>query len=327
MAQPASIVASEGPPVTIFTVPLPSLTGEARERLPASTEASIVGPDGAPLIIVLGGISGTKTVVRHSDGAPGWWPAVFGPGSAVGTDHYRILGIDFVADDSGAYAPSTLDQAAIIRDTLAALGEAEAFAIVGASYGGMVALAYAAEARPVATRLVIIGAAHCPHPMATAARSLQRQVVALGVSAGRASEGLALARAMAMTTYRTPREFGERFVGGITTSAPLAPSEPRAYLDARGAAFADVMSAGRFLSLSASIDRHSVDPAAVTVPTLVVATEEDQIVPLVQAAQFAAALGGQASFRVIRSIYGHDSFLKEPAMIETLVHEHLGTGA
>ena len=133
--------------------------------------------------------------------------------------------------------------------------------------------------------------------------------------------------AMAMTTYRTSREFGERFVGGITTSAPLAPSEPRAYLDARGAAFADVMSAGRFLSLSASIDRHSVDPAAVTVPTLVVATEEDQIVPLVQAAQFAAALGGQASFRVIRSIYGHDSFLKEPAMIETLVHEHLGTGA
>ncbi|MWK60509.1 alpha/beta hydrolase, partial [Pseudomonas otitidis] len=101
------------------------------------------------------------------------------------------------------------------------------------------------------SRLVIFGAADEPHAMATAQRSLQRQVVALGRSTGNAEQALSIARAMAMTTYRTPREFGTRFPGGIQGGDPLSGSEPWSYLSARGRAFLDVMSPERFLSLSA----------------------------------------------------------------------------
>jgi homoserine O-acetyltransferase len=308
---------------SLFSVPLPSLTGEARERLPNETSAALSGPDGAPIIVVLGGISGTRHACHGVEGECGWWHEVFGEGRPAGCSTYRILGIDFVADDGGRFAPSTYDQAAIIKDALSAIGEDEPFAIVGASYGGMVALAYAERFRPRLTKIVAINAGAQPHAAATAARCLQRQVVALASTAGAPDKGLALARAMAMMTYRTQAEFGERFAGGIEGSDPLSTAEPLCYLRARGEAFVQHMSAGRFLSLSASIDRHTVDATRMDNEVLIVATAEDQVVPLPPARQLAQQLGPRARLKVISSLYGHDSFLKEPDTIVELVDQFL----
>jgi homoserine O-acetyltransferase len=148
-------------------------------------------------------------------------------------------------------------------------------------------------------------------------------VVALGLKAGAPEEALAIARAMGMTTYRTAREFGERFSGGIEAGDPLSGSEPWSYLSNRGRAFLDVMSPGRFLSLSASIDRHKVNPSAIPNDALVIAATEDQVVPLQQISKFAAELGGKTRLRVISSIYGHDSFLTEPERIGAFIREFL----
>ena len=308
-----------------FDVPLTSLEGEAKLRLPNLTKAALIGPEGAPLLVVLGGISGNRHACANEDGRSGWWSSIFGPQGTVGHGSFRVLGIDFVADENGEFAPDTFDQAAIIHDALAVLGEDDPYALIGASYGGMVALAYAQKYRPT-SKLVIFGAGAEPHPMATAARSLQRQVLALGKAAGEAERGLALARAMGMTTYRTPREFADRFNGGIEDSDPLSSSEPWSYLSARGKAFINVMSPERFLSLSASIDRHKVDPAQISNETLVIACTEDQVAPLQQCAELAAKLGGETRFRVIQSIFGHDSFLTEPERVGALIREFLDEG-
>lgn len=318
-------VAVPGEAPRSFDVPLTSLDGEAKRRLPNSTKAALIGPDNAPLLVVLGGISGNRYACANEDGRSGWWSSIFGPQGTVGHGAFRVLGIDFVADPSGEFAPSTADQTAIIRDALAVLGEGDPYALIGASYGGMVSLAYAEKYRP-ASKLVIFGAGAEPHASATAARTLQRQVVALANSAGKAEEGLAIARAMGMTTYRTAREFGERFEGGIESSDPLSTSEPWAYLSARGKAFINVMSPERFLSLSASIDRHRIDPAAIKNDALVIACTEDQVAPLQQCAELAAKLGGETRFRVIQSIYGHDSFLTEPERVGALIREFLEEG-
>ena len=308
-----------------FDVPLTSLEGEARDRLPNATKAALIGPAGAPLLVVLGGISGNRHACANEDGRSGWWSSIFGPAGPVGHGEFRVLGIDFAADETGAFSPSTMDQTAIIRDALAVIGEGDPYALIGASYGGMVSLAYAQRYRPT-SKLVIFGAGAEPHPMATAARSLQRQVVALGQASGKPEEGLAIARAMGMTTYRTPREFAERFKGGIESADPLSSSEPWSYLSARGKAFLNVMSPGRFLSLSGSIDRHKVDPAEIDNDVLVIACTEDQVVPLQQCAQLAAQLGGSTQFRVIQSIFGHDSFLTEPERVGALIREFLDAG-
>ncbi|MEO5774172.1 MAG: alpha/beta fold hydrolase [Sphingomicrobium sp.] len=324
-APPGAADAPPGEAPRSFDVPLTSLEGEAKERLPGSTKAALIGPDGAPLLVVLGGISGNRHACANEDGRSGWWSSIFGPRGPVGHGEFRVLGIDFVADAEGAFAPTTLDQAAIIRDALGVIGEGDPYALIGASYGGMVSLAYAQKYRP-SSKLVIFGAGAEPHASATAARTLQRQVVALAKAAGKAEEGLAIARAMGMTTYRTQREFGERFKGGIESSDPLSSSEPWGYLSARGKAFINVMSPERFLSLSASIDRHQVDPAAISNETLVIACTEDQVAPLQQCAELAAKLGGETRFRVIQSIYGHDSFLTEPERVGALIREFLDEG-
>src|SRR3546814_13886727 len=79
------------------------------------------------------------------------------------------------------------------------------------------------------------------------------------------------------------------------------------------------MSPGRFLSLSASIDRHRIDPAAITTPALLIGAESDQLVPPSPMEALAAALAGPPAPRILPSLYGHDIFLKDAARMADIV--------
>ena len=191
--------------------------------------------------------------------------------------------------------------------------------INGAPCGDMAAHARA-EATPArAAGLVLIPAGGEPHPLATANRELQRRVVALGLESGKADEALAIARGMAMLTYRTPDEFAARFEGGIDACCPQTASAPGAYLRARGAAFRQVMSPERFLSLSGSIDRHRIDPAAISCPVLLIGADSDQLVPPEQMRALAARLAGPAELHLLPCLWGHDMFLKDAEAVGRLV--------
>jgi homoserine O-acetyltransferase len=302
-----------------FELPV-KLSGRARDSLPDRTRALLAGPDGAPLVIALGGISATAAVIRDEDGGPGWWTSAFGWGCAIDPAEYRILGIDFLADDSGRFAPSTYEQAAIIDSAIEVLGE-QPHAVVGASYGGMVALAWAEQSKQTSTRLVLISANAEPHSFASAARSLQRRVVGLGLASNCASEALSIARGMGMLTYRTAGEFEKRFAGGLEHHDPLGPTDPGHYLEARGRSFVETMPPGRFLSLSASIDRHRVDVSKIANRALVVGVEEDLLVPREQCVELARRLAGPVRLELVHSLYGHDAFLKEPAIAQLIAGE------
>jgi homoserine O-acetyltransferase len=291
-----------------FEVPLPP----ALARFGDSVGASLAGPEGAPLVVVLGGISAHRFPCD-------WWPGVTGEGFAVDPTRFRILGIDFIADRFGRRAPTTADQAAAVAAVLDAIGVARTFAFVGASYGGMTALAFGQHFPGRVERIVAVCAGGEPHPAATAIRELQRRVVALGIEHGDADEALSIARGLAMLTYRTPDEFAARFAGGIGKEDPLCCSEPGIYLRARGDAFRQAMSPQRFLSLSASIDRHCVDPAAIRQPVLLIGAESDQLVPPAQLRDLHGRLAGPARLELLPSLYGHDMFLKDAAAVSALV--------
>lgn len=284
-----------------------------------STRATVSGQPDGPLVVVLGGISGNRFVCGSPDGRRGWWPDLVGEGCAVDPARYRILGIDFAADPNGRVAPTTKDQARVVCAALEAAGALKAHAIVGASYGGMVALSMGEHFPDRVEKLVVISAGAEPHPAATAARELQRRVVALGLSCGRAPEALSIARGMAMMTYRTSDEFGQRFAGGIDDEDALRRSAPGEYLCARGEAFLSTMSPERFLSLSASIDRHLVDPRKIRTPAFLVGAKTDQLVPPQQMRDLAAALPGNAALQLLDCIYGHDMFLKEATAVGNLI--------
>lgn len=299
----------------LFNVPIPA----DLRHLGESVLASGFGDSSNPPLVLLGGISGNCFPCTQPDGSGGWWFGLAGEGSPIGPERHYVIGVDFAGDESGQSAPSTFDQARVLAAALESIGIDRPVTIIGASYGGMVALALAEIDPARVGRLVIISAGAEPHPAATAARELQRRVVALGVESGRGDEALAIARGMAMLSYRTPEEFAVRFEGGIAESAPQSCSQPGGYLRARGQAFLSVMSPGRFLSLSASIDRHCVHPQRIAAPALLIGADSDQLVFPAQMQALASALSGPVELHVIDSLFGHDMFLKEAERVGRIV--------
>ena len=282
------------------------------------------GAPWAPIVVALGGISASRHVAAHAaDDSPGWWDDFIGAGRAIDPTRYRVLGMDYIA---GGAPVGTDDQARLLAAALDQLGIATVRAIVGSSYGGMVGLAFAALFPSRVGRLVIISAAHESHPMATAWRVIQRRITRLGIAAGRPREGLGLARALAITTYRTADEFAARFKGGPRADGEGWRWPVEEYLDHHGDRFAATCPAERFLALSESIDLHRVDPASVTVPATLVAVSGDTLVPPWQMRDLERKLAGPTSLVEISSVYGHDAFLKEPQVLAPFISNALSAG-
>lgn len=301
----------------------PKYTDGARE---VRVRWALFGADDAPVVIVQGGISADRAVSAELDGRPGWWDAIVGSGRVIDTTRYRVLAIDWLArsDLGDALAVGSEDQADALAALLDAFGIGQIHAYVGASYGAMVGLAFAARHPQRLHRLVAIAGAHRAHPLSIALRNIQREVVRFADRHGDSGTGLDLARRLAMTTYRGEREFAERctqpprYVDGRFRFAE------EDWLSAAGANFAQRFEAERFLSLSESIDLHAVAPESVRVPTTLVGIAADRVVPLADLCELQRRCGAAATLHVIDSRYGHDAFLKEPAQIGALLHEALG---
>src|SRR5580698_1873108 len=292
----------------------------------------LVGPANAPVVCALGGISANRRVFDSEEPRKGWWSEVVGPGQALDATRFRVLSFDYLGGSAETTGPassghfpniSTYDQAELLVRLLNNLGLKSLRAIVGGSYGGMVALAFGERYPERVSRLVVIGAADRTHPMATAWRSVQRQVLRFAVECGRPKEGLKLARALAMSTYRSAEEFEARFDGAPTREGERFAFPVEQYLFARGNDFAKRHHPEAILCLSESIDLHHVDAARIFVPTTIVAIREDQLVPLTDLRGLAARLP-IAKLHEISSIYGHDAFLKESDQLRGIFNVALG---
>jgi homoserine O-acetyltransferase len=169
-------------------------------------------------------------------------------------------------------------------------------------------------------RLCAISAAHKPAALARGWRGVQRRVVEFALTQGAADEGLSLARQLAMITYRSAEEFDARFPGGVGDDGR---SELDRYLVARGDAYVSAMAPQRWLSLSESIDRLDVEPAAVRAAVTLAACPTDQIAPIESIQELARQLPHLRALHDLPSLYGHDAFLKEPAQIAAIIRSCL----
>ena len=288
----------------------------------------MAGARGAPVVAALGGISAGREVFALQPGATGWWQDAVGPGRALDTDRFRVLGMDFLGgshrtsgpvDGASFPAISAFDQARVMVALMDHLRIDCLHASLGASYGGMVTLALA-QAHPRRIRhAVVLSAAHRTHPMSTAWRSVQRAIVRYALGHGEGARGLTLARALAMATYRSAREFEERFPGPAEAGPDGFRFPVEAYLMARGASYAAHYRPEAFVCLSESIDLHRVEPGEIRVPTTLLAVQEDQLVPLADMRELRDRHGGNCSLVEISSLYGHDAFLKETEVLRDLI--------
>src|SRR4051812_31635795 len=182
----------------------------------------LTGPAGAPVVVALGGISASRRVWLPDEPRGGWWNEIVGPGLALDTQQFRVLSFDYLGASADSTGPrdgaafpalSAYDQAEVLLRLINHLGLSSLRAIAGASYGGMVALAFGERYPDRVARLIVISAADRAHPMASAWRVVQRRIVKFAIESGKPAQGLELARALAMATYRSPEEFAARFSG------------------------------------------------------------------------------------------------------------------
>jgi homoserine O-acetyltransferase len=289
----------------------------------------LAGPAGAAIVCALGGISASRRVCLTEDPRQSWWSAVAGPGLALDTRRFAVLSLDYIGGGQsfagGGKLPSlsSYDQAEGLLRVLNHLGIKALLAIAGGSYGGMVALAFGERYPERVGQLIVISGADRAHPLATGWRTVQRRVVRLALEEGRAEEGMQLARALAMTTYRSAEEFAARFDGEPSRQDGEFVFPVERYLLSRGADYAARHRAQTFLALSESIDLHRVDAARIFVPTTAIAVREDQLVPLADMRALAARLPRGRLYE-ISSLYGHDAFLKEGDQLHGLFNRMLG---
>ena len=288
------------------------------------------GPAEAPQVLVIHALTGS------ADAAGDWWSPLIGPGLALDTERVGVLSANLLGgcygttgptspdpatgDPYGAAFPaiSTRDQARAhwaLLDTLDVPGLA---LVVGGSLGGMVALEVALE-RPEAVRSVMPIAA----PAATGALAVAWNAIQLALVDRLGEDGLALARELAMTTYRSEADFDQRF--GRAAEADGTASIV-SYLRYQGRKLVRRFDPDTYRTLVGAMDRHDIGagrgglgPAlarladhGVRLTGLGITGDilfgPEQVRTLVDAA---AAEGGHARYVEVRSTKGHDAFLAE----------------
>jgi homoserine O-acetyltransferase len=311
----------------VLTLPGPWTLASGQSLPQVKIAMRMAGQSGAPVVIAIGGISASRRAVSLA-GEPedGWWQSVLGTDGVDITQSFRVLGVDYLGGNGDTSGPANwggsgedfpeihaADQADLLAAVLDELGIEQVAAIIGASYGGMVALPFAARFPRRAKKTMVIAAAHRAEPMATARRIVQKQLLALAETPEARIKALAVARALAMTTYRSNEEFRTRF-GGPGGRASL-----ESYLEYTGGQFAKRFDVNAYQCLLESIDTHSLNPASLLESLTLVGFDTDELCPPRLLQELASMAPGTEVLTEIETMYGHDAFLLEAGQVSAAV--------
>lgn len=283
----------------------------------------------------------------------GWLEDLVGPGRAIDTDRFFVLCMNALGGCQGTTGPASMsprgtewgtrfpyttirDQADAVWRACAALGITRFALVLGGSLGGMQALEFAILHPTAVDRLAVIAAPAAVTADAIAQNSLQIDAIRLdpnwhggeyyderpGYGPHR---GLALARKLAMVSYRSPHELSDRFA-----RTPQSAVDPyggtgrfavESYLDFHGNRFTRRFDANSYITLAGAMTSHDVGRgrggakealAALEMPALTVAVSSDRLFAPTETHALAellpASVTGDRALE-IDSPYGHDGFL------------------
>lgn len=329
------------------------LGGELRDvQIAFETWGKLAPAKDNALLLFTGLSPSAHAASSPADPTPGWWEEMLGPGKPLDTQRFHVVCVNSLGSCFGSTGPSSLnpadgkpyalgfptltveDIAAAAHAALQALGIRRVRAVIGASLGGMSALAYALLFPAAAEVLVSLSSATHSEPFAIAVRSLQRELIRSdGAWQGGnyppgdgPRAGMRLARKLGMMSYRSASEWLERFGRERADSAEHEPFgiefEVESYLESRARAFVGGFDANSYLYLSRAMDLFDAAEHGGTVDkafkrlklqqALVVGVETDILFPLHQQRALADALrrtGIETQYLSLPSKQGHDSFL------------------
>ncbi|HSI85976.1 MAG: homoserine O-acetyltransferase [Candidatus Methylacidiphilales bacterium] len=347
-------------------------TFECGQTLPQLTLAyqtyGTLNPARDNAIYIFHALSGDAHVagVHQDDGRTGWWDLMVGPGKAFDTDLYYIICANIPGGCKGSTGPSSVepstgkpfgmrfpvttvhDMARAQQRLVTHLGITQLLATVGASMGGMQALAHA-ELFPGATRGVICVAVTGKFTsQAIAWDEIGRRAIMMdpdwhsGEYYGRTPpvQGLAVARMVAHVTYLSEsamerkfsrrRQFREEIAYGFDVEFAV-----ESYLAYQGRAFHQRFDANSYLYITRATDyfvfggewgsyRQGFEKS--DAKFLFLAYTSDWLFPPSQVEELPAAAkeaGRDAEYYLIDVPHGHDSFLLEAEPQETYVRAFL----
>ncbi len=226
-----------------------------------------------------------------SDGPPGWWDEMIGPGKGIDTRHYFVVCANILGGCKGTTGPSSIDPAtgkpygssfpsftvndvvAVDRLLLAHLGIERLAAVVGGSFGGMQVLAWAIRHPESVDRAVCIASAASLSAQALAFDAVGREAIiadpdwrggdyyGTGTSPAR---GLAQARKIGHITYLSQDMMaakfgrGKRPRGDATANDPAAAFrtdfEVESYLAHQGRKLVERFDANSYLHITRAMD-------------------------------------------------------------------------
>lgn len=307
-------------------------------------------------VLIFTGLSPSAHVCSSAeDPSTGWWEDMVGPAKPIDTNRYFVVCINSLGSCFGSTGPASTDPdigtpyrltfpVLTVEDiacssayVLDHLGIEAVHTVVGASMGGMTALAFCLVHPDRARRLVSISSAARSLPFSIALRSLQREMIRTDpewqnggypLDGLGPANGMRLARKLGMITYRSAAEWVERF-GRERATAPNTDDghfgidfEVESYLEHQANSFIGSFDANCYLYLSRAMDLfdaadHGGSLAASFASlkiesALIIGVETDFLFPVNQQEELAVALDKHAptvKFMRLNSLQGHDSFL------------------
>ncbi len=306
-------------------------------------------------VLVFTGLSPSAHIASSEDDpANGWWEDMVGPDKPIDTGRYFVVCVNSLGSCFGSTGPASIDPATGERyrlhfpvlhvediaaggaEVLDHLGIQQADTVLGASMGGMTALAFAMLHPERARQLVAISSSARSLPFSIAIRSLQREMIRRDTAWQNGNyppdappvTGMQLARKLGMITYRSADEWAERFGRERVTDRPPVDHpfgmdfEVESYLEAHAAKFVGSFDANCYLYLSRAMDLFdatdhggSLEQALSRVQVkraMIIGVDTDFLFPVEQQEELAIGLQKQVAevvFHRLASIQGHDSFL------------------
>ncbi|MDI3270079.1 MAG: homoserine O-acetyltransferase [Bacillota bacterium] len=306
-------------------------------------------------------LTGDAHPASHQEGdPPGWWEGMIGPGLPLDTRKWFIVCSNVLGGCSGTTGPSfphpedglpwelrfppitVGDMVRVQRELARALGIRRFALVVGGSLGAMQALEWAAQAPQRVQRVLALAGPWASSPQAIAWNEVGRQAILLDLERkGTGVGGMALARMLAMITYRSNQEFQARF-GRRERLAPAESPHPFAlqyqvesYLHHHGEKLVRRFDPYSYLYLTRAMDFFDLGAhpeetwekvRAAGVRVMAAGIDSDILYPAVEIKELVRHLqkrGIRAVYEEIRSLHGHDAFLIEKEATGALVEKAL----
>lgn len=343
-----------------------ALTTERGDELPVVRVAyetfGTLNAGGTNAVLVVHALTGDSHLLGDpGPGHPtgGWWSGIVGPGKAIDTTRWFVVAPNMLGGCQGTTGPASYapdghewgsrfpfvtirDQVAAQRALTEALGITRWAAVIGGSMGGMQALEWAVTYPDLLERVAILAAPAISNADQIALNSVQLEAIRVDPAFGGGdfydndegpSQGLALARRMALLNYRSPTELNDRFQrswqSGMSPLGGGGRYAVESYLDYHGNKFTRRFDANSYVTLVQAMSSHDVGRGRggtvealrrATAKALVLGIDSDRLFPVPDQQHIAAHLPGNIDGTeptVISSPFGHDGFLIEDTLVGT----------